>query len=102
MEEKDKEKTAFRVPGGGHYNFRVLPFGLTNAPAVFQRLMNSVLAGLTWSRCLVYLDDVLIFAPTYEEHKRRLEAVLERFNAVNLRLKLSKCSATNLGQIQVI
>ena len=61
--EKDKKKTAF-VTYGGLYEYNVMPFGLTNAPATFQRLMDAVLAGLRWQICLVYLDDVVIFAQT--------------------------------------
>ena len=69
MAEHDKEKTAFITPGG-LYQFRVMPFGLTNAPATFQRMMDLVLAGIKWQHCLVYLDDVLVFSRSFDEHLR--------------------------------
>ena len=63
----DAEKTAFCTPEG-LFEFNVMPFGLCNAPATFQRLMDVVLAGLQWSSCLVYLDDVVIPGKNFEEH----------------------------------
>lgn len=68
-----------------------MPFGLTNAPATFQRLMECVLAGLTPGQCLVYLDDVIIFGATFQEHLNRLQEVLCKLDEAGLRLKLSKC-----------
>ena len=73
--EADRSKTAFITPDG-LYEFMRLPFGLNNAPSTFQRLMDRVLARLKWQMCLVYLDDVLIFEKTFEEHQKRLECVL--------------------------
>lgn len=69
-----------------------MPFGLTNAPATFQRMMDVVLAGLKWNTCLVYLDDIVIFAPTVSQHLARLESVLQRIDRAGLKLKLQKCS----------
>eukprot|EP00794_Sanderia_malayensis_P000881 gene881-biopygen146 len=86
----DREKTAFATQNG-HYEFRVMPFGLANAPATFQRLMDLVLSGLHWTHCLVYLDDVVVFAATEEEHLKRLDMVLEQIAKANLTLKPSKC-----------
>ena len=76
VEESDKEKTAFCTTEG-LYQFRVMPFGLCNAPASFQRLMDLVLAGLQWSECLVYLDDVIVIGRNFEEHLQNIGSVLQ-------------------------
>jgi len=91
VSKKDIPKTAF-VTRHGLYEFNVMSFGLTNAPATFQRVMELALRGLQWSTCLVYLDDVLIFGSTFDEHLQRLKQVLERIRAANLKLKPEKCS----------
>src|SRR6478672_9711150 len=62
VDPADREKTAFST-FQGIFQFKRLPFGLTNAPATFQRLMDLVLAGLKWQYCLEYLDDIIVFAP---------------------------------------
>ena len=77
MDEKDIEKTAF-ITEEGLYEFIVMPFGLTNAPATFQRLMDTVMAGLKWSTLLVYLDDIIIFSNSFENHIRDLKTVFDR------------------------
>ena len=66
VEECDRDKTAF-VTKKGLYEFKVMPFGLSNAPATFQRLMDLTLAGLQWSHCLVYLDDIIVMGRSFEE-----------------------------------
>ena len=88
--KSDKEKTAFCTTEG-LYEFNVMPFGLCNAPATFQRLMDLVLAGLQWSDCLVYLDDVIIMGRSFEEHLTNLQAVFERLRQAGLKLKPKKC-----------
>ena len=90
MEPSSVEKTAFTTYSG-LYEFRRMPFGLVNAPATFQRLMEHVLAGLARSRCLVYLDDVLVIGSTWEEHNANLEEVFKRLRRAGLRLKPKKC-----------
>ena len=90
MDPADKEKTSFTTPFGLH-QFRVMPFGLTNAPSTFQRLMSLVLSGLCWSTCLVYLDDIIIFSQTVDEHLQRLRDVLQRLEEAGLKIKPSKC-----------
>lgn len=90
VDERDREKTAFVTPDG-LYEFRVLPFGLCSAPATFQRMMDTVLAGLKWQSCLVYLDDVVIFSESFEEHLKRLRMVLEAIRSAELTLKPQKC-----------
>ena len=91
LAEQDREKTAFCVPDG-LFEFKVLPFGLNNAPATFQRLMDLLLSGLKWNTCLVYLDDVIIYGRTFKEHLFQLQGVFERFREAGLKLKPSKCS----------
>jgi hypothetical protein len=92
MDECDKEKTAF-VTCRGLDQFRVMAFGLCNAGACFERLMECVLAaGLNWQICLLYLDDVIIFAETFDEHLKRLEQVIVKINEHNLKISPSKCS----------
>ena len=68
-----------------------MPFGLTNAPATFQRLMESCMGDLHLSFCLLYLDDIVIFSKTYEEHLVRLEAVFQKLKEAGLKLGPSKC-----------
>lgn len=69
-----------------------MPFGLCNAPATFQRLMDAVLAGLQWSSCLVYLDDIIIPGKTFAEHFAHLRHVFERLRESGPNLKPSKCN----------
>jgi len=90
MDPKSKEKTAFTTPYG-LYQFRVMPFGLCNAPATFQRLMERVLSGLHWTACLVYLDDIIIFSKTVEQHLALLRDVFSRLRQAGLKIKPSKC-----------
>ena len=90
VDPADREKTAFATPDA-LYQFRVMPFGLCNAPGTFQRLMEHVLRGLHWSTCLVYLDDIIIFSKTIEEHLTRLREVLTRLRKAGLKLKPRKC-----------
>ncbi|XP_017474733.1 PREDICTED: RNA-directed DNA polymerase homolog [Rhagoletis zephyria] len=68
---EDKEKTAFSV-GDGLWQFTVMPFGLCNAPATFERLMERVLKGLHWKTCLVYLDDIIVIGKNFKDHLHKL------------------------------
>lgn len=90
MEESSKEKTAFATHEG-LFQFKVMPFGLVNAPATFERLMEHVLSGLHWKTCLIYLDDVICFASTFDEHLSRLECILDRFIEAGLKISPDKC-----------
>lgn len=90
MDEQDASKTAFSVPQG-HYEFTRMPFGLKNAPATFQRLMNTALAGLQDIRCFVYLDDVVIYSHDLASHVENLELVFKRLREFNLKLQPDKC-----------
>lgn len=85
LNDSDKEKTAFVTPFG-LYEFNVLPFGLTNAPAVFQRTMQKVLNELIGIDCLVYLDDIIIFSKTKKDHINKLRRVFSRLQKFNLKL----------------
>merc|ERR1711893_81089 len=89
--EEDRDKTAFVDGRGHHLRYVTMPFGLNNAPATFQRLMEKVLDGLVWDYVVVYLDDVIIFSKTIDEHLKHLAAVLERFKKSGLKLKPKKC-----------
>ena len=91
MAQEDIEKTAF-ISHYGLFEFKAMPFGLSNAPATFQRYMDAAFAGLKWTCCLVYLDDVIIFSKSFEEHMAYLKLVLDRIRKANLRIKESKCS----------
>ena len=82
VEPKDRCKTAFST-AQGHYQFSTMPIGLKGAPATFQRLMDSVLRGLHWSSILVYLDDIIIFSSSFEEHLVRLDEVFQRLKNAN-------------------
>jgi len=75
---EDKMKTAFSTPSG-HYHFQRLPYGLSNSPATFQRLMDVVPRNLTGQLFYDFIDDFLVFADTIEEHAHRLQKVLLRF-----------------------
>ena len=88
--EGDVQKTAFRTRYG-HYEFTVMPFGLTNAPATFMAMMNDVLRPYLDKFVVVFLDDVLIYSETEEEHAEHVEKVLEALRANQLYAKLSKC-----------
>ncbi len=68
-----------------------MPFGLCNAPATFQRLMDRVLAGMQWEICLVYLDDIIVLGKDVKEMLQRLAKVFERLRQANLKLKPAKC-----------
>ena len=87
----DIAKTAFTTPTG-HYEYLVMPFGLCNAPAAFQALMNKIFRDQLNKTVLIYLDDILVFSRTFPEHLQHLRLVLSRLRQHQLRVKLSKCS----------
>jgi len=88
---EDRDKTTFISPRG-MYRYRTMPFGLCNAGATFQRLMDVVMSGLHLDMCLVYLDDIIAFSSTVDEHIERLVTVMERLRTAGLKLKAEKCS----------
>ena len=97
LDEAAKDKTSF-VTKFGTFRFKVMSFGLCNAPATFQRLMDTVLSGLNFRTLLVYLDDIILFSKTVEEHFVRLRELFDCLRKANLKLKPSKC---NLLQTEV-
>lgn len=90
IREEDKHKTAFVTPDG-HYEFNRMPFGLANAPATFQRLINQILGAARHGEALAYLDDIIIPSKTILEGMARLEHILQLFQEAGLSLKSSKC-----------
>ena len=91
MKPSSAEKTTF-VTREGTFKFRVMPFGLTVARATFQRLMDMIMAGLNLEICLVYLDDIIVFASGVHEHLKRLMSIFERLLGARLKLKPPKCT----------
>ena len=91
MDVECKAYAAFTCGLLGFYECDTMPFGATNAPATFQRLMHACLGDLNMNWCIVYLDDIIIFSDTKEEHLKRLEAVFQKLAAAGLKLKPSKC-----------
>lgn len=87
--ERDIHKTAFRCKYG-HYEFKVMPFGLCNAPATFQMLMNDILKPYLYDFVVVYLDDILIYSKNKDEHTKQIERVFEAIEKAGLRLNLKK------------
>jgi len=90
MHEDDADKTTFIVRTGT-YRFKRIPFGLCNAGSTFQRVMDLALSGLNYNMCLVYLDDIIVYSSSVEEHIERLGLLFEKLRKANLKLKPSKC-----------
>ena len=97
------EKTAFTV-NNGHYEYLRMPFGLKNAPATFQRMMDEVLRDFLYKFCFVYMDDVVIFSKSLSEHIDHIRKIFKRFREVNLKIQPDKSEFLSkevafLGQI---
>lgn len=90
LREQDRHKTAFSTPGN-HFEYCNMPMGLCSAPATFQRLMNTVLSGLVGTKALIYLDDIVIWGVTLQEHNQRLVEVFDRLRVHSLKLEPDKC-----------
>ena len=99
MDKDSKQYMAFTVENLGFFKCERMPFGLCNAPATFQRLMQSCLGELNLTYCLIYLDDIIVYAKSEEGHLDRLRTMFERFRKDNLKLKPSKC---NLFQKEIM
>jgi hypothetical protein len=90
MHPPDIKKTAFTSPLG-LFEWKFMPFGLMNAPATFQAIMEKVLAPVLWKTCVVYIDDLVIFSQNEEEHLEHLAEVLKLLDEAGLRMKVEKC-----------
>lgn len=104
LDEEDKPKTAFSVGGLGFFECNRMPFGLSNAPATFQRLMERCMGDLNLRDCLIYLDDIIIFSDDIDSHLDRLDKVFSRLSSFNLKIKPAKCEffktkTTYLGHV---
>ncbi|KAI2662297.1 Transposon Tf2-6 polyprotein [Labeo rohita] len=93
IQQGDEWKMAFNIPTG-HYEYLVMPFGLTNAPAVFQAMINDILRDMLNQFVFVYLDDILIFSRSLEEHEGHVSRVLQRLLENHLYVKPEKCSVS--------
>ena len=91
LEEEAKPLTTLTMDPLGFWECECMPFGLTNAPATFQRLMESCLGEWHLNWCIIYLDDIIVFSRTLEEHLHRLKAVISKLRAASLKLKPTKC-----------
>ncbi|GFV11796.1 retrovirus-related Pol polyprotein from transposon 17.6 [Trichonephila clavipes] len=85
IDEADREKDGIYYPEG-LYEFKVMPFGLCNAPATFERMMDNLLRHFKWTMCLCYLDDIIVFSETFEDHLIRLRLVLKCLQEAGLKL----------------
>eukprot|EP00794_Sanderia_malayensis_P020856 gene20856-22901_t len=90
LHEEDREKTAFSVPHG-KFEFNVTPYGLCNAGASYQRLMDICLSRLPADQVFAYMDDIVIFTPDFDSHLHQLETVFTRLRSAGISLKASKC-----------
>ena len=91
LDEDSIPLTAFTVGPFGFYECLQMPFSLTNAPATFQHLMENCLGNLHLNWCIIYLDDIIVYSKTPEEHIERLTSVFEKLSKAGMKLKLSKC-----------
>lgn len=91
IEDEHKERTAFTVGHLGFYEYIKMPFGLSNSPATYQRLMEECLGDFNMTICVIYLDDIIVFSENFEQHLQRLDMVLTRLQECRLKLSADKC-----------
>ena len=92
IDEQHKERTAFTVGPLGFFEYNRMPMGLANAPTTYQRVMEECLGDLHLRICFIYLDDIIIFAKSFEEHLERLQMVFEKLREAGIKLSPKKCS----------
>ena len=90
VKKKDREKLAF-ITSEGLYQFKRMPFGFCNAPGIFQRMMQKALGNLVHNKVLVYIDDIIIYSDTFEQHLKDIDEVLGKLREANLKLGKEKC-----------
>ncbi len=90
MDKESKEITAFSTPAG-HYEWLRLPMGLRNAPLTFQRMVNTLFAGVTGNGLFVYLDDLIVVSKDLDSHLEKLSLVFQKLTQADLKVKLTKC-----------
>lgn len=90
MDSESKKYTVFFTPQG-HYHYNRMPFGFKNAPATFQRMIDTALRGLINKHCFAYLDDIIIFGQSMKEHNQNLAIVLQRLRELVLKIQPDKC-----------
>ncbi len=86
----DRHKTAFTT-FAGTYQYKRMPFGLCNAPATYQRTLDILLSGFKWQSCLVYVDDVIVYSRTFEDHLDQVQMILQVLKRAGLSLNVKKC-----------
>ncbi|CAF4187328.1 unnamed protein product, partial [Rotaria sordida] len=90
LDKSDRPKTAFSTRDG-HFQFKVLPQGLTNGPPTFQRIVNQILGPNRWKHVLAYIDDIIIYSQNFNEHLKHIEEVCSLLKEANFKLNVEKC-----------
>lgn len=90
LDKADRPKTAFSTRDG-HFQFKVLPQGLTNGPPTFQRIVNQILGPNRWKHVLAYIDDIIIYSQNFTEHAQHIEEICSLLHEANFKLNIAKC-----------
>lgn len=91
IEKADRYKTAFSLPGRNHFQFKVLPMGMSNSPALFERLMENILRDVLWKTTLVFVDDVMVYSNHFDRELENLRGVFSRIRRAGMKFKPKKC-----------
>ena len=92
VDESSQRKTAFTIPGAGHWEWSRMPFGMRNSPAIFQAIIESALGPYNWLYALAYIDDILIYSQNAQQHIQHLQTIFHQLRTAKLQLNLSKCT----------